>query len=43
MGLECLLRPADDVELQLVRGPRQVQRRFDVMGLAEVLTFVDPP
>ncbi|SRR5689334_5308674 len=43
MGLEFLLRLGDDVELELIRGPRQVQRLFDVMGLNEVLTFVEPP
>jgi anti-anti-sigma factor len=43
MGLEFLLRLGEDVPLELVRGPRQVQRLFDVMGLDTVLTFVDGP
>jgi anti-sigma B factor antagonist len=43
MGLEYLLRLSDVVELELVRGPRQVQRLFDIMELDTVLTFVDAP
>ena len=30
-------------KLELVRGPQTVQRLFQVAGLEERLTFVDPP
>ena len=35
--------PREDFELRLVRGPRAVQRVFEVSGLEPRLTFVDAP
>ena len=42
--LETRQRAADQgFELELVRGPRQVQRVFELTGLEERLPFVDAP
>lgn len=47
-GLHALIRAQNQVHesgrrFALVRGPEQVQRLFDLTGLADALTIVDSP